>query len=120
MIHGRGSHIHSGIVLKFRIFEWPLVAFSKSSTIGSMREKSQLVVPPEGASSSATASRGYGNQGANRTKSACSALSSAKTLSWIGESGRISGFTTTCSVGVVCETRATLFQFTDNVSGGFT
>jgi hypothetical protein len=36
-------------------------------------------------------------------------------LSWIGDSGRISGFTTTCSVGVVFETRATLFQFTDNV-----
>jgi hypothetical protein len=35
-------------------------------------------------------------------------------LSWIGDSGRISGFTTTCSVGVVFETRATLFQFTDN------
>jgi hypothetical protein len=48
----------TGIVLKFRIGEWPSVACRKSSIIGSMREKSQEVLPSFGDSSSATANLG--------------------------------------------------------------
>ena len=51
------------MVLKLTTTECPFVASRKSIVIGSIREKSQKVLPSLGGSSSATARRGYGSPG---------------------------------------------------------
>ena len=60
-------NIHSGMVLKLTIVEYPEVAFMNRFIKGSISEKFQYVRVAVGALNSATASFGYGSHATNRT-----------------------------------------------------